>query len=131
MRGEARENLECLVDKILSQLFRLCDSPQFMTPHAPAVQVLNCMRVLTRILPFIFESEELMKWEERYFWTSHTVVASSKGNPAPQALSGASAVSIPESEIQPIPHKRQLDPTVAISQTDDKVKRPLIQACTI
>ncbi|CAO3567977.1 unnamed protein product [Mortierella alpina] len=120
VRNEARENLECLVDKILSHLFRLCDSPHFMTPHAPAIQVLNCVRVLTRILPFIFESEELMKWEERYFWTSHTVVAPSKGH-APQTLPGANAASVPESEIQPLPHLGQVDPMVGTPQTDDQL----------
>ncbi|KAG9319410.1 hypothetical protein KVV02_006117 [Mortierella alpina] len=119
VRSEAHENLECLVDKILGHLFRLCGSPQFMTPHAPAIQVLNCVRVLTRILPFIFESEELMQWEERYFWTPHTVVASSKGHPAP--LSGAKATPVPECEIQPMPHLDQPDPITGTSQTDDQL----------
>ncbi len=99
-----------------------------MTPHAPATQVLNCVRVLTRILPFIFESEELMQWEERYFWTSHTVVASSKGCPAPQTLSETIATPVAESEIQPISSLEQLDPAVGTPLTEDQVKRSPIQA---
>ncbi|KAF9180120.1 hypothetical protein BGZ51_006434 [Haplosporangium sp. Z 767] len=78
VRDEARENLECLVEKTLAHLFRLCESPQFLTPHAPAAQVLNCLRILTRIFPFVFESDELMNWEDRYFWTPQTVVVSTK-----------------------------------------------------
>ncbi|KAF9084997.1 hypothetical protein BGX23_010059 [Mortierella sp. AD031] len=69
VRDEARENLECLIEKILGRLFSLCDSPQFLTPEAPVSQLLNCVRVLTRLFPFVFESEELMAWEERYFWS--------------------------------------------------------------
>ncbi|KAG0272500.1 hypothetical protein BGZ95_011746 [Linnemannia exigua] len=68
VRDEARENLECLIDKIISQLFSLCDSPQFLTPEAPASQLLNCVRILTRLFPFVFESDELMLWEDHYFW---------------------------------------------------------------
>ncbi|KAG0359998.1 hypothetical protein BGZ54_009742 [Gamsiella multidivaricata] len=73
VRDEARENLECLIEKILGHLFWLCESPEFLTPQAHALQVLNCVRVLTRIFPFVFESDDFMDWEERYFWTSRTV----------------------------------------------------------
>ncbi|KAI9241942.1 MAG: high-temperature-induced dauer-formation protein-domain-containing protein [Podila humilis] len=78
VRDEARENLECLLEKTLAHLFRLVESPQFLGPQAPASQVLNCIRILTRLFPFIFESDELMDWEERYFWTPRSVVVSSK-----------------------------------------------------
>ncbi|KAG0204936.1 hypothetical protein BGX28_003278 [Mortierella sp. GBA30] len=62
-------------EQILDHLFRLCESPRFLTPHAPAIHVLNCVRVLTRIFPFVFESEDLMDWEERYFWSPRSAVA--------------------------------------------------------
>ncbi|KAG0309652.1 hypothetical protein BGZ97_013010 [Linnemannia gamsii] len=71
VRDEARENLECLIEKILSRLFSLCDSPQFLSPEAPVSHLLNCVRVLTRLFPFVFESDDLMIWEERFFWTPH------------------------------------------------------------
>jgi High-temperature-induced dauer-formation protein len=29
---------------------------------------LNCIRVLTRVLPFVYEKESLEDWEERFFW---------------------------------------------------------------
>ncbi|KAF9969716.1 hypothetical protein BGZ73_007779 [Actinomortierella ambigua] len=78
VRDNARENLECLIEKTLAHLFRLVESPTFPSAQAPAAQVLNCLRVLTRIFPFIFESEEWMDWEERYFWVPRTVVVSVK-----------------------------------------------------
>jgi hypothetical protein len=31
---------------------------------------LNCIRVLTRVLPFIYEKDGLQAWEHRFFWTS-------------------------------------------------------------
>lgn len=33
------------------------------------IQLLNCCRVLTRIIPFIFESPECAEWEDKFFWT--------------------------------------------------------------
>ncbi|KAF9111764.1 hypothetical protein BGX27_004450 [Mortierella sp. AM989] len=69
VRDEARENLECLIEKVLAQLFQLSESSEFLTSLAPAGQVLNCVRILTRIFPFIFESEDFKDWEEHYFWT--------------------------------------------------------------
>lgn len=29
---------------------------------------MNCIRVLTRILPFIYEADHLEAWEDRFFW---------------------------------------------------------------
>jgi hypothetical protein len=29
---------------------------------------LNCVRILTRILPFIYEADHLDEWEEKFFW---------------------------------------------------------------
>ena len=44
--------------------------PSFPDPElAPDREALNCIRVLTRILPFIYEKEALREWEYRVFWT--------------------------------------------------------------
>lgn len=43
-----------------------------MFPHhdiAPASHLLNCIRVLTRILPFIYEADQLEGWEDKFFWS--------------------------------------------------------------
>ena len=36
---------------------------------APESDVLNCVRVLTRVLPYLYEKDELHQWEEKLFWT--------------------------------------------------------------
>jgi len=44
--------------------------PSFPDPElAPDREALNCIRVLTRILPFIYEKEALREWEYRVFWS--------------------------------------------------------------
>ncbi|KAF9171931.1 hypothetical protein BGX21_001241 [Mortierella sp. AD011] len=86
VRDEARENLECLIEKVLGRLFQLCESPEFLTRKAPASQVLNCVRILTRIFPFIFESEDFDDWEESYFWTPSISAESGKNNANTEAL---------------------------------------------
>lgn len=35
---------------------------------APEKHALNCIRVLTRILPFLYEDDRLEEWEEKFFW---------------------------------------------------------------
>lgn len=35
---------------------------------APEKHVLNCIRVLTRILPFLYEADHLQAWEDKLFW---------------------------------------------------------------
>lgn len=32
--------------------------------------MLNCIRVLTRILPYVYEADHLSEWEEKFFWTT-------------------------------------------------------------
>lgn len=52
-----------------SRLFILRHHPSFPdTDFAPERDALNCIRVLTRVLPFLYESEALSAWEEQFFW---------------------------------------------------------------
>lgn len=37
------------------------------------IHLLNCCRVLTRVMPFIFESSEHSDWEDRFFWTPRLI----------------------------------------------------------
>lgn len=47
----------------------LKNHPSFPDPElAPDRDALNCIRVLTRLLPFIYEAEHLSEWEDRFFW---------------------------------------------------------------
>ncbi|KAI0024334.1 high-temperature-induced dauer-formation protein-domain-containing protein, partial [Xylariomycetidae sp. FL0641] len=68
-RDRANENLETLVLAVTSRLFRLRHHPSFPDPElAPEREVLNCIRVLTRILPFLYEADHLQTWEDQFFW---------------------------------------------------------------
>ncbi|KAI8062826.1 high-temperature-induced dauer-formation protein-domain-containing protein [Gilbertella persicaria] len=66
-RDTAIENLETLIDKLIEQMGSILHS----TTPVQNIYLLNCCRVLTRILPYIFESPELAEWEEKFFWTEH------------------------------------------------------------
>jgi hypothetical protein len=47
----------------------LKNHPSFPDPDlAPERDALNCIRVLTRLLPFVYESDQLAEWEEQFFW---------------------------------------------------------------
>ncbi|KAF9881221.1 high-temperature-induced dauer-formation protein [Colletotrichum karsti] len=68
-RDKALENLETLILAVTSRLFILRHHPSFPDPEiAPERDALNCIRVLTRILPFVYEAEHLQSWEETFFW---------------------------------------------------------------
>jgi hypothetical protein len=68
-RDNALENLESLIQAVTNRLFMLRHHPSFPEPEiAPDREALNCLRVLTRILPFIYEKESLQQWEDQLFW---------------------------------------------------------------
>ncbi|ODQ54107.1 hypothetical protein SAICODRAFT_6402 [Saitoella complicata NRRL Y-17804] len=69
VRDTAPENLDNLILALCNHLFELRQHPQFPHPElAPAKEALNCMRVLTRIFPFVYEKAELEEWEEKFWW---------------------------------------------------------------
>jgi hypothetical protein len=48
----------------------LKNHPSFPDPDlAPERDLLNCIRILTRLLPYVYEAEHLELWEEHFFWT--------------------------------------------------------------
>ncbi|KAK5941033.1 hypothetical protein PMZ80_006310 [Knufia obscura] len=68
-RDASIENLETLILAVTSQLNTLKNHPSFPDPElAPERDALNCVRVLTRILPFVYEADHLAEWEEKFFW---------------------------------------------------------------
>lgn len=68
-RDNALENLETLLLAVTSRLFVLRHHPSFPDPEiAPERDALNCIRILTRILPYLYESDGLQEWEQRFFW---------------------------------------------------------------
>ncbi|TGO64401.1 hypothetical protein BCON_0007g00510 [Botryotinia convoluta] len=68
-RDTALGNLETLILAITSRLFVLRHHPSFPHPEfAPERDALNCIRILTRILPYVYEAEKLQSWQETFFW---------------------------------------------------------------
>jgi hypothetical protein len=61
-----------LVIQVIDRLFRIIETPDFPSPQNSTLQLLNCIRILTRLIPFIFESEEMGDWEKNFFWTPQT-----------------------------------------------------------
>ncbi|KAJ4377616.1 hypothetical protein N0V83_000443 [Neocucurbitaria cava] len=64
-------NLETLILAVTSRLCVLRNHPSFPDPDlAPERDALNCIRVLTRLLPFLYEADHLEGWEDQFFWTA-------------------------------------------------------------
>jgi hypothetical protein len=62
-------NFETLLLAVTSRLNVLRNHPSFPDPDlAPERDVLNCVRVLTRLLPYVYEAEHLEEWEDKFFW---------------------------------------------------------------
>ncbi|ORZ19392.1 high-temperature-induced dauer-formation protein-domain-containing protein [Absidia repens] len=72
-RDTAKENLETLLDKIILRIDTIVNAPHFPSTQHPPQHLLNCFRLLTRIMPYIFESPEHAEWEDAFFWTPRTV----------------------------------------------------------
>lgn len=70
VRDSSLANLEALISALTSRLYELRHHLSFPDAElAPEKHALNCIRVLTRILPFIYEADQLETWEEKVFWT--------------------------------------------------------------
>jgi len=70
-RDASLENLETLILAVTSRLNVLKNHPSFPDPElAPERDALNCIRVLTRLLPYVYEVEHLSEWEEGFFWST-------------------------------------------------------------
>ncbi|KAI8951364.1 high-temperature-induced dauer-formation protein-domain-containing protein [Xylaria longipes] len=68
-RDRAIENLETLILAVTSRLFILRHHPSFPDAEfASERDALNCIRVLTRILPYLYEVDSLQAWEDKFFW---------------------------------------------------------------
>ncbi len=77
-RDDAFWNLESLVAAVTSRLFSLRDHPAFPDADAaPARHALNCVRILTRLLPFLYEVPQLEQWEQNFFWGASRKVGGS------------------------------------------------------
>ncbi|KAK4696457.1 hypothetical protein P7C71_g1471, partial [Lecanoromycetidae sp. Uapishka_2] len=68
-RDSSLPNIETLILALTTRLCALRQHRSFPDSEvAPEKQALNCMRVLTRILPFLYEADHLEVWEDKFFW---------------------------------------------------------------
>lgn len=67
-RDNHLQNLETLILALSSRLLALRHHASFPDDSAPERHALNCIRILTRLMPFIYESEQLDAWENQFFW---------------------------------------------------------------
>jgi hypothetical protein len=51
----------------------LIHSKDFATNHRSNIQLLNCIRVLTRLMPYVFENPDSGEWENEFFWTPQQI----------------------------------------------------------
>jgi hypothetical protein len=58
----------------------ILNAPSFPSEQYSINQLLNCCRVMTRLVPFIFESADCMEWEENFFWTPRQVEKQKKSS---------------------------------------------------
>lgn len=113
-RDQALSNLETLIISAASHLVSLKNHPSFPDPElAPASHALNCIRILTRVLPFIYEVEHLEDWEEKFFW--------SRRRKDRQSSQGASEILFDEAQPE-----EQLDGT-SPRESDYKDAKPLAE----
>ena len=97
-RDNALENLETLILAVTSRLCILRNDPSFPDPEvAPERDALNCIRILTRVLPFIYESDNLGAWEEKFFWGARRKRSKKSKNAKTEVLfDGAASAETPE-----------------------------------
>lgn len=51
----------------------IVEAPNFPATTTSITQLLNCCRVLSRIIPYIFENPECWDWEDKVFWVPRSV----------------------------------------------------------
>jgi len=109
-RDSSLPNIETLVLALTSRLFILRQHRSFPDPEvAPEKQALNCIRVLTRILPFLYEADHLEVWEDKFFWAKRKRRA--KGKMAkPEVLFDESAEEVEEQWPQEEEHYEDVRP---------------------
>ncbi|KAL9001747.1 MAG: hypothetical protein Q9188_005286 [Gyalolechia gomerana] len=86
-RDSSLHNIETLLASLISRLVALSHLPAFPDPElAPAKEALNCVRVITRILPFLYESDHLESWEDKFFWQRRRRKLDNGPNNKPEVL---------------------------------------------
>ncbi|EME43457.1 hypothetical protein DOTSEDRAFT_72743 [Dothistroma septosporum NZE10] len=65
------KNLETLLYSLIGRLKTLQQQHVYGDDQRRTnTEILNCMRILTRVMPFIYEAQHLKEWHDRFFWES-------------------------------------------------------------
>lgn len=68
-RDESPENIETLIRAIVNRLITLRHDPRFPCENVPEREMLNCLRILTRLIPFLFEIRSDDSRSTRFLWS--------------------------------------------------------------
>ena len=72
---------------LVARLVALRQSTSFPdADRQPSRHALNCIRVLTRVIPFLYEAEHLETWRDRFFWQSPIPVDAAEGDEKSEVL---------------------------------------------
>ncbi|KAL8801939.1 MAG: hypothetical protein Q9182_004120 [Xanthomendoza sp. 2 TL-2023] len=113
-RDGSLANIETLLNALVSRLIALRHLPAFPDQDlAPAKEALNCIRVITRILPFLYEADHLESWEDKYFWQRRKKQPRSGSYDKPEVLFDGSNSDVmekreEEKEYETIEHTKPL-----------------------
>lgn len=96
-------NVETLLDALISRLIALRHLPAFPDQDlAPAKEALNCIRVITRLLPFLYEADRLESWEDKFFWQRRKSQSKDGLNNKPEELfDGSNLYDVEKKEEDP------------------------------
>lgn len=98
------KNLETLISEVSIHLINLrwtCHSLSDKDAGA-GKEVLNCIRILTRVLPFIYECDALRTWERSFFWEEKDVDTIRPSEP-PLSRASVSSESLQGTTVSPQP----------------------------
>lgn len=86
-RDNSLPNVETLLTSLISRLLDLIHLPAFPDLDlAPSKEALNCIRVITRILPFLYEANHLESWEDKFFWQRRRRISTDGTNEKAEVL---------------------------------------------
>lgn len=101
-------NLQTLISETCRHLIHLRWTSHSLSDRDAGAgkEVLNCIRLLTRVLPFIYEADALRDWERNFFWEEKGAVGGERKNGAISGESPSSeSVAAPTTDTpSPIPN---------------------------
>lgn len=99
-RDNSLYNIETLLTAVVSRLVALRHLLAFPDQDlAPGKEALNCVRIITRILPFLYEAEQLEPWEDKFFWQRTKKHSKNEPHTTPEVLfDGSNSTGLEEKE---------------------------------